>query len=70
MVVAGHAGHHGPLIRHSGAAEVYNQVSQAALGRFSDGLLGRGKHSKKTINAMIFSLMSKKREKDNAGSDI
>ena len=28
MVVAGDAGHDGPLVRHGGAAEVYKQVSQ------------------------------------------
>ena len=26
MIVAGHAGHHGPLVRHGGAAEVYNRL--------------------------------------------
>ena len=33
MVVAGDAGHHGPLVRHGGATEVYKQVSQSAHRR-------------------------------------
>ena len=45
MVVAGDAGHDGPLVRHGRAAEVYNHVSQNTehtLGGVSDDGRERG----------------------------